>query len=600
MAPFLNIAAYKFVELNQLANRRKSLCSRCRELGLRGTILLAPEGVNMFLAGEPGAVEEFLAEFQRQPEFADIEIKRSYSDRQPFRRLLVRLKKEIIAFGVDGIVPQQEASPKLSAEQLKEWLDEGRDFTLLDVRNDYEVEVGTFATATPAGIDHFRQFPEAVAQFPDSWKEKPLVMFCTGGIRCEKAGPFMQREGFQNIFQLDGGILRYFEECGGEHYQGDCFVFDHRVALDPHLEETKAALCFACQAVLSPEDQQSPHYSPGESCPYCFESRQETMEARIQRRNERIREIVDPLPGSQPYDNVRPLKTSARFDRVPLIDMLDAVVPFLGRETWIRECEAGRIRCNGQTLEPESLLRAGNIIEHIEPDVREPDVNGDIRVLYEDESILAVNKPAPLPMHPCGRFNRNTLTCILDEAYAPERVRVGHRLDANTSGVVVLSRRRAVASVLQPQFDNGGVEKTYLALVSGEPPGTDFRCDAPIGSVSLEAGLRDTDPEGLPATTHFRVLRRLSDGSTLLEVRPVTGRTNQIRIHLWSLGLPIAGDPSYLPGGDVSKMQTLAPEDPPMCLHAWKLALTHPTRGTRMELTAEPPGWAREAMAEGP
>ena len=139
--------------------------------------------------------------------------------------------------GMDEIQPVENTSPKIEPEQLKQWLDEGREVVLLDVRNDYEVEVGTFVDAVPIGVDSFRTFPDAVDTLPAEMKEKPIVMFCTGGIRCEKAGPLMEGKGFGQIYQLNGGILKYFEDCGGEHYDGDCFVFDKRVAVDPELQD---------------------------------------------------------------------------------------------------------------------------------------------------------------------------------------------------------------------------------------------------------------------------------------------------------------------------------------------------------------------------
>jgi predicted sulfurtransferase len=186
--------------------------------------------------------------------------------------MLVRLKKEIIAFGVEGIDPARRTSPKLSARELKQWLDEGRPVTLLDTRNDYEVRLGTFRHALPIGVDHFRDFPAAVRRLPDTLKEQPIVMFCTGGIRCEKAGPFMEREGFRQIYQLDGGILKYFEECGGAHYDGECFVFDQRVGVDPALHETDSVVCFGCQSPLTEAEQEDPRYVPGRTCPYCFQT----------------------------------------------------------------------------------------------------------------------------------------------------------------------------------------------------------------------------------------------------------------------------------------------------------------------------------------
>jgi len=224
MPEFVNISVYKFVDLDNLAQRKAQLVPLCNQLELRGTILLSLEGINMFLAGTRENIDAFFETIRKQPEFADLQPKESLSDHQPFSRMLVRLKKEIISMGVEAIRPKVRTSPKLTAKELKQWLDEGKDITLYDVRNDYEIEVGTFKNAVPAGIDHFRVFPEATKQLPEDTKKKPLVMFCTGGIRCEKAGPLMEEQGFEQVYQLDGGILKYFEECGGDHYDGDCFV----------------------------------------------------------------------------------------------------------------------------------------------------------------------------------------------------------------------------------------------------------------------------------------------------------------------------------------------------------------------------------------
>lgn len=271
---FLNIAAYKFVALTNLPERRERLREFCRAIGLKGTILLSPEGINLFLAGKQEDIAAFLDELSADDEIGPLEVKQSLSDHQPFTRMLVKLKREIIAFGVDGISPAERTSPKLPAVELKRWLDEGRPVTLLDVRNDYEVELGTFAGAEAIGVDHFRDFPQAAQRWRPDCKRQPVVMFCTGGIRCEKAGPYMEQIGFEQIYQLDGGILKYFEECGQEHFEGECFVFDKRVALDGELQETDTALCYVCQATLSAEEQQSPDYVPAVSCPFCVDRRQ--------------------------------------------------------------------------------------------------------------------------------------------------------------------------------------------------------------------------------------------------------------------------------------------------------------------------------------
>jgi predicted sulfurtransferase len=265
----LNVAAYKFVRLTALVNRRDRLRELTKSLNLRGTILLSEEGINLFVAGQPAAVRELLAIIQADCEIGQLEVKVSFSDYQPFSRMLVKIKKEIIAFGIDGIDPIGAPAAKISPHELKSWLDDGKPIRLLDVRNDYEVELGTFENATAIGVDHFRHFPEAVGQLPETMKSEPIVMFCTGGIRCEKAGPYMQQRGFREIYQLEGGILKYFEDCGQEHFQGECFVFDKRVALDANLQETPTTICFACQHPLSADEQESSDYVIGERCPYC-------------------------------------------------------------------------------------------------------------------------------------------------------------------------------------------------------------------------------------------------------------------------------------------------------------------------------------------
>jgi UPF0176 protein len=235
MSDFLNIAAYKFAPLTELVPLRDRLRLFTAERGLRGTILLSPEGINLFVAGQPPEVAALLGELRAVPGLEDLTPKESRSAEQPFLRMLVKIKKEIIAFGIEGIDPIRRPTAKLPARTLKQWLDEGRPITLFDTRNDYEVRLGTFRGAVPAKIDHFRDFPAAVAKLPPELKDQPIVMFCTGGIRCEKAGPYMEQAGFTQVHQLEGGILKYFETVGGAHFEGRCTVFDERRALTSDL-----------------------------------------------------------------------------------------------------------------------------------------------------------------------------------------------------------------------------------------------------------------------------------------------------------------------------------------------------------------------------
>jgi UPF0176 protein len=246
-----NIAAYKFVNIPDPAAWRSNLKERCEHFELRGTILLAPEGINMFLAGERSGTAGFLDYLRDEPvfegRFANIDFKESISDHQPFKRMVVRLKKEIITMKHPTIVPGTVRAPAVKPATLKKWLDqgcddEGKELVLLDTRNNFEVNIGTFDGAFNLEIDNFSAFPQAFRDIAgdtmDSLKDKTIVSFCTGGIRCEKAALFLRELDLGTIYQLDGGILRYFEDVGGDHWTGECFVFDRRVALDPSLQPT--------------------------------------------------------------------------------------------------------------------------------------------------------------------------------------------------------------------------------------------------------------------------------------------------------------------------------------------------------------------------
>ena len=594
-----NIAAYKFAALTDLGPLRGRLLACCREWLLRGTILLSPEGINLFVAGAPASVDLLLAELRGLPGLADLEVKRSESAHQPFNRMLVRIKKEIIAFGVEGIEPGRHTSPKLPPAKLKQWLDDGKPLLLLDTRNDYEVKLGTFANAQSIGIDHFRDFPEAVRKLPAEMKSQPVVIFCTGGIRCEKAGPFMEREGFQSVFQLEGGILKYFEDCGSAHYRGECFVFDQRVGVDPTLRETDSTQCFACLEPLTAAEQADPRYVAGESCPHCFKTPAERMALTIAERHEAIRRCTTPLPGSQPYENFLPVNIPEECQGWKLIDALCQLVRHVPRGEW--EAEFTRelvLDARRAVVTPERLVQAGERYLHKFPAVTEPDVNADIRILHEDEALIVIQKPAPLPMHAAGRYNRNTLQHILHTIYHPEKPRQAHRLDANTSGVVLLTRTRQFAGRLQPQFARGEVQKFYLVRVQGSPAEDQFTCDAPISAEPGEIGTREIDEQaGLPSRTEFCVLRRDADGTTLIEARPFTGRTNQIRLHLWHLGLPVCGDQVYCAGHARGNVQTLDVDAPPLCLHSWRICFRHPLTNEPVEFSAPPPPWAGEFNA---
>ena len=266
-----NIAGYRFVDLDDRDALQSSLRSLCVDLGLKGTVLLAPEGINFFLAGRSTSIDAFIDDLEKDKRFADIPLKVSFTDYQPFNRMNVRKKNEIISVGLDHIRPAEMTGEEIEPTDFKAMLDAGEPVHVLDTRNDYELRVGTFENAIDLNIRTFRAFPEAIERLPASMKDEPVVMFCTGGIRCEKASAIMMEAGFTNVKQLKGGVLGYFENVGGDHWNGDCFVFDQRVAVDPSLKETDVVVCFACREPLSSEEQTSPDYVIGVSCPYCID-----------------------------------------------------------------------------------------------------------------------------------------------------------------------------------------------------------------------------------------------------------------------------------------------------------------------------------------
>ena len=269
---YVNIAGYRFIDLPDRDELRTPFTEICLELELKGTVLLSPNGINFFVAGTHEAVEQYVSFLETDNRFQDIPLHISYSEYQPFKRMLVRLKNEIISLGMDEIRPSERTGQYIQPKEFKKWLDEGKEIIILDTRNDYELRVGTFENAIDLDIKSFREFPEASKKL-DQDKTTPVVMFCTGGIRCEKASVLMENQGWENVYQIKGGILGYFKECGGAHWNGDCFVFDKRVAVNPELEESDHVLCFECRNPLSVEEQKSKDYVIEQYCPYCIEKK---------------------------------------------------------------------------------------------------------------------------------------------------------------------------------------------------------------------------------------------------------------------------------------------------------------------------------------
>ena len=268
----VNIAGYKFEPLDDAIDLIPIYQQKCDELLLKGTMLISKNGINFSIAGTQQATDSFIDFIEEDNRFLDIPLKVTYSETQPFRRMKVRLKKEIISLGRKDINPREMTGERISPEALKNLLDKKEEVLVLDTRNEYETRVGKFENAIDLNLDTFRDFPKAVESLPEEYKDKQIVMYCTGGIRCEKASAVMLKAGFKDVKQLEGGVLDYFKETGGKYWNGDCFVFDERVALDTELNETEYIYCYICREPLSAEEKASPDFKINEYCPYCIKT----------------------------------------------------------------------------------------------------------------------------------------------------------------------------------------------------------------------------------------------------------------------------------------------------------------------------------------
>ncbi len=266
----VNIAGYKFEPLVDPTDLVSLYQKKCDELELKGTMLISKNGINFSLAGTQQATDTIIAYLEEDNRFLNIPLKVTYSETQPFRRMKVRLKKEIISLGRKDINPRELTGERISPQDLKNLLDNKEDVLVLDTRNEYETRVVKFENAIDLNLDTFRDFPKAVESLPEEYKDKQIVMYCTGGIRCEKASAVMMKAGFADVKQLEGGVLDYFKETGGAYWEGDCFVFDERVALDTELNETDYIYCYICREPLSAEEKASPDFKINEHCPYCI------------------------------------------------------------------------------------------------------------------------------------------------------------------------------------------------------------------------------------------------------------------------------------------------------------------------------------------
>ncbi|HEY9725309.1 MAG TPA: rhodanese-related sulfurtransferase [Chroococcales cyanobacterium] len=280
---------YKFVRLPDFAEKREPLLSYCQAQSIKGTILLAAEGINGTIAGSRQAINSVLSFLQGDPHLADLEHKESYADAQPFNRMKVRLKKEIVTLGLPEINPSDRVGTYVSPKDWNSLICDP-EVIVIDTRNDYEVSIGTFKGAQNPKTGSFHEFPDYVRNRLDPKQHKKVAMFCTGGIRCEKASSFMMAQGFQQVYHLKGGILKYLEEVPEEEslWQGECFVFDQRIAVRHGLEEGTHDMCRSCGHPISDEDKTSEHYQEGISCPYCFERLTQEKRSRQEARQQQI------------------------------------------------------------------------------------------------------------------------------------------------------------------------------------------------------------------------------------------------------------------------------------------------------------------------
>ena len=291
---YLTTAMYYFVSLPHFKTLREPLLNFCISKNIKGTLLLADEGINGTLAGTEKSILELLEYIKNDPlfesSFKGLDHKESWSDKHPFYRMKVKLKKEIVTLGVPGVSPAKMVGKYVKPQDWNSLISDP-EVTIIDTRNDYEFAIGTFKNAINPKTTTFREFPEYVKTHFDPKKHKKVAMFCTGGIRCEKASSYMMSEGFDQVYQLKGGILKYLEEVNPQNslWTGQCFVFDQRVAIKHGLEVGEYDQCYACRYPLSADDIKSDKYTPGISCPKCFN--QHTKE-KIQALSERQKQLI--------------------------------------------------------------------------------------------------------------------------------------------------------------------------------------------------------------------------------------------------------------------------------------------------------------------
>lgn len=282
-------ALYQFVTLEDFHELREPLLQACIAAAVKGTLLLAQEGINGTIAGPREGIDKVLAYLRSDPRLANLVHKESYDDHMPFYRMKVKLKKEIVTMGVEGIDPNDVVGTYVNPLDWNDLVNDP-EVVLIDTRNDYEVGIGTFAGAVDPHTTAFREFPRYVRDNYDPTKHKKVAMFCTGGIRCEKASAFMLKEGFEEVYHLEGGILKYLEEVPPEEstWEGECFVFDSRVAVNHKLEKGQYDQCYGCRHPITEDDKLSEKYIKGVCCPGCFDTLSADQKARFSERQKQI------------------------------------------------------------------------------------------------------------------------------------------------------------------------------------------------------------------------------------------------------------------------------------------------------------------------
>lgn len=289
MSQIVVAALYRFVRLPGFADLREPLLDQMQQHGVRGTLLLASEGINGTIAGSRQGIDAVLAYIKAQPALSEMTHKESFCDEMPFRRTKVKLKKEIVTMGVQDIDPLHVVGTYVKAEDWNELIADP-DVTLIDTRNGYECELGTFEGAIDPKTESFREFPEYAQDKLTPGKTKKVAMFCTGGIRCEKATAYVKQLGFDEVYHLEGGILKYLEEVPEEEskWRGECFVFDERVSVGHGLVPGPYALCYACRMPISDHDMLSEHYRKGVSCPRCYDKVDPERRTRFEQRQKQV------------------------------------------------------------------------------------------------------------------------------------------------------------------------------------------------------------------------------------------------------------------------------------------------------------------------